>query len=81
LKLLVTGAAGFTGAHFIREAAAAGHEPVAAQADLRDPQAVAREVGEVQPEAVVHLAAISFVAHADERAFYDVNLFGTLNLL
>ncbi len=32
-------------------------------------------------DAVVHLAGISFVGHDDKRAFYDVNLFGTLSLL
>ncbi len=40
-----------------------------------------REVAALRPDAAVHLAGISFVGHADERAFYDVNLFGTLNLV
>lgn len=81
MKLLVSGAKGFTGVHFMREAAAAGHEPVALQADLRDVEAVSQEVRAIQPDAIIHLAAISFVGHSDERAFYDVNLFGSLNLL
>lgn len=81
MRILVTGAGGFTGRHFIQAAAAAGHEPVPLRADLRQPEAMAAEVKALQPEAVVHLAGIAFVAHADERAFYDVNLFGTLHLL
>lgn len=81
MRILVTGAGGFTGRHFMQAARAAGHAPVALQSNLTQPDALRAEVLSLQPEAVVHLAAISFVAHADERAFYDVNLFGTLNLL
>jgi len=81
LRILLTGAQGFTGAQFIRSASAAGHETVALRADLTDPAAVAREVAGLDFDSVVHLAAISFVAHADDRGFYDVNLFGSLNLL
>lgn len=81
MRILLTGADGFTGRQFIQSAAAAGHETVALQADLTRPDALGKEVAGLQVDAVVHLAAISFVGHADERAFYDVNLFGTLNLL
>src|SRR4051794_18523595 len=35
----------------------------------------------VRPDYLVHLAAISFVQHADAEAFYRVNVIGTLNLL
>jgi GDP-6-deoxy-D-talose 4-dehydrogenase len=35
----------------------------------------------VRPDFLVHLAAISFVAHADADAFYRVNVIGTMNLL
>ena len=81
MRILVTGAAGFTGRHFVEAARAAGHVPLALAADLRDRAAVAAEVARLRPEAVVHLAGIAFVGHTDEREFYDVNLFGTLNLL
>lgn len=33
------------------------------------------------PEAAVHLAGIAFVGHADDLAFYAVNVVGTTNLL
>jgi len=81
LKILLTGAQGFTGRHFARAAAAAGHEVAPLNANLLDVRALEMEVSNLQPEAVVHLAGISFVGHAYDRAFYDVNLFGTLNLL
>jgi GDP-6-deoxy-D-talose 4-dehydrogenase len=81
LKILLTGADGFTGIHFMRSAAQAGHEVIPLQANLTHAAAVAQEVGAVDFDAVVHLAAISFVGHSDDRAFYDVNLFGSLNLL
>ena len=46
-----------------------------------DKPAVAEQVAAAQPDAVVHLAAISFVGHSDEAAFYAVNVVGTANLL
>jgi nucleoside-diphosphate-sugar epimerase len=72
MKILLTGAAGFTG--FFRAAAeAAGHAVVPLQADLMDKAAVAAQVAVAISEAVVHLAAISFVGHADDSSFYAVN--------
>ncbi|MDD5462828.1 MAG: GDP-mannose 4,6-dehydratase [Methylococcales bacterium] len=81
MKLLVTGAYGFTGKHFIKAAYDYGHEVIALEADLRDPKAVKQQVAQVAPEAVVHLGGISFVGHTDTSAFYEVNVIGTLNLL
>ncbi len=81
MKILLTGAAGFTGLFFKSAAEAAGHHVVALQADLTDKAAVAAEVLQAAPNAVVHLAAISFVGHADDTAFYGVNVVGSLNLL
>jgi GDP-6-deoxy-D-talose 4-dehydrogenase len=81
LKLLVTGASGFTGKHFVKAAHDYGHEVIAFEADLRDCDAVKQQVLQATPEAVVHLAGISFVEHADPCSFYHVNVIGTLNLL
>ncbi len=81
MKLLVTGADGFTGRHFTAYARARGHEVSALQADLKDCDALHQEIAQAAPEFVVHLAAISFVGHADAGTFYDVNVIGTLNLL
>lgn len=51
------------------------------QANLAESGQVAAEVAQAQPDAIVHLAAISFVAHADASALYAVNTVGTTHLL
>jgi nucleoside-diphosphate-sugar epimerase len=81
LKIFLTGAEGFTGRYFVDRATAAGHNVVAMQANLLNRDALEREVLSVQPDVVVHLAAISFVGHTDNSAFYAVNVVGTTNLL
>lgn len=81
MKLLLTGAEGFTGHHFRKAAEKFGHEVVDLKSDLLDKSAVFHEVNDVLPDCVLHLAAISFVGHADETAFYGVNVVGTINLL
>ena len=81
LRMLVTGADGFTGVHFVKQAREAGYEVFEFNADLTNPVAVQNQVNTAAPDSVVHLAAISFVGHDKTSAFYDVNVIGTLNLL
>lgn len=81
MRILLTGSAGFTGHHFRVRAEAAGHEVVPLTADLTDRPALAAEVARAEADAVVHLAGIAFVGHADNAAFYAVNTVGTTNLL
>lgn len=81
MTILLTGSDGFTGRHFMAAAAAAGLVVMPLAANLLDISALKAEVLERRPTSVVHLAGISFVGHVYDRAFYDVNLFGTLNLL
>lgn len=81
MKIALTGGEGFTGHHLTQAAQRAGHEVVSLQSNITDGPALAAETAGVQPDAVVHLAGIAFVGHENDRAFYDVNLFGTLNLL
>jgi nucleoside-diphosphate-sugar epimerase len=79
--LLVTGADGFTGQHLSEQARGRGYQVIPLQSDLTRIAGIAEELSGKHFDYVVHLAAISSVTHADELAFYQVNLFGTLNLL
>ncbi len=81
MRILLTGADGFTGRHVSSFAQKNGYEVIGLTADLTNPKAVLEEVARANPTHVIHLAAISAVTHADEEAFYKVNLFGTQNLL
>jgi len=93
-RTLVTGANGFTGNWLTGNLLASGHavtETVAGQGtpetpsrrwlDITSSEECRRVIDEVRPDYIVHLAAISFVAHNDPLDFYRVNVLGTLNLL
>lgn len=88
----MTGAAGFTGRYVLQALRERGFEAIGAvhgrspgpeevAFDLEDARAVAAAMRSVQPQAVVHLAAIAFVAHEDVAAIYRVNVVGTRYLL
>ncbi len=81
MKVLVTGADGFTGRHFCRHAAMAGYEVQELKSNLLDPHSLKDEIFLAQPDFVVHLAAVSFVGSPDQSSFYAVNVIGTTNLL
>jgi len=87
-RALVTGRAGFTGRHMAEELSRAGYEVFGLEGeqpgqavDLRDREALGSLVRSIQPEVVVHLAAVAFVAHEDVADLYTSNLLGTRNLL
>lgn len=77
----VTGLSGFAGGYLERELVAHGHTVVGATCDLRDAAAIHMAVRAVVPDCVIHLAAISNVAHGATEDFYKVNVIGTDNLL
>jgi nucleoside-diphosphate-sugar epimerase len=81
MKILLTGSAGFTGLFFRKMALAAGHEVIDLQSDLLQAKKLMSEVRAVQPQAVVHLAGISYVGHERDIDFYSVNVIGSANLL
>ena len=91
-RVLVTGIRGFTGQYMAAELAAHGYEVFGIgnqpgcdahylQADLLDSEGLRTVVAQVQPDVVVHLAALAFVGHGDANAFYQTNVIGTRNLL
>ncbi|NEX64480.1 GDP-mannose 4,6-dehydratase [Noviherbaspirillum galbum] len=91
-RVLLTGANGFTGKYVRAELIDSGYDVVDAivgaprndhevTLDITSPDNCRRVMETVRPDYLVHLAAISFVAHADAEALYRVNVIGTLNLL
>lgn len=81
MRLLLTGADGFTGKYIAEAALASGYEVLPLKADLTDFKLLEQEVHDSKPTHVIHLAAISDVNESHQENYYRVNLFGTLNLL
>ena len=83
MKILLTGASGFIGQHILPKLQHNGHDVHCLKSDLLDYQYIEREVLDVDPEIIVHLAARTEV----ERSFYEpmtfseVNYLGTVNLI
>lgn len=92
-RALLTGLSGFTGRYVAAELEAAGYAVIGLahdgdpagdgmlRANLLDSDAVHRAVATARAEVVIHLAAISFVAHGDADEIYRTNIVGTRNLL
>lgn len=89
-RVLITGASGFTGRYVMERLREDGWEVVqlsvpgetaSGTVNLLDRDALRASLQRLQPHAVVHLAAISFVAHGDAEEIYRVNVVGTRNLL
>jgi GDP-6-deoxy-D-talose 4-dehydrogenase len=93
-RALITGIEGFTGRYLADELRSAGYDVVGLAArsssvhpeqvfgcDLNDLDDVHACVASAQPNVIVHLAAISFVAHGDVDAIYRTNIVGTRNLV
>ena len=92
-RVLITGSEGFTGRYVTDEFLRAGWEvwgaglqpkpeqPQYLQIDLLKPESLQPIATTIQPDVVIHLAAMAFVAEDDANRFYQVNLIGTRNLL
>lgn len=90
-NVLLTGAHGFTGRYVQAELEAAGYAVVGSGTESSGAESVPLDITSIddcrrviesaRPDHVIHLAAVSFVQHADAAAFYRVNVIGTTNLL
>lgn len=86
MRILVTGARGFVGAHLARLLEARGDEVTGldrSEADVADLAAVSALVASSRPEAVVHLAARPHVgrSHGEPVAVFQTNVLGTVSVL
>lgn len=82
-KLLLTGASGFVGG-FVQQATRCVPLTLAGkEVDLRDGHAVTDAVSRIRPDAVLHLAAQTFVPRSFENPVetFEINFLGTYNLL
>lgn len=83
MRALVTGSQGFVGGWLTKELEGAGHQKIdAPEVDVTDRTAVLNTLDETRPDAVVHLAAISYPpdAAADPQTTFVVAVRGTINV-
>jgi len=92
VRILVTGSHGFVGQHLMRCLGERGHDVLQADRrlspselafDVTDAEAVFAAIEAERPDAIAHLAAQAFVpdSQEDPGATFDVNVYGTLNVL
>lgn len=91
-KVFITGINGFTGKHLEAYLTNIGFEiygsvldnPLAKNhfsCNILSETSLFEVLNTIKPDFIIHLAAISFVAAKDQNNMYNVNVFGTLNLL
>lgn len=86
MRILVTGDRGFVGMATVAELEQAGHEvhgfDIMAGGDIRDADDFAEDVERVQPDRILHLAAVARFADADAdpRLAHATNVVGSQNV-
>ncbi len=91
-RVLITGIDGFTGRHLEESLKRDGFEVFGIVlknsknknhfvCDIRDFESLKNIINKIRPNYVFHLAGISFVGEMDLKKIFEVNLFGSVNLL
>ncbi|GAB1266016.1 GDP-mannose 4,6-dehydratase [Aurantivibrio infirmus] len=83
MKILLTGADGFVGEHVNKQIETETLSISGSPVDIRDSKLVDESINQIKPDAVIHLAAQSFVPRSFENPIetFDINFIGTFNLL
>ncbi|MBD0779694.1 GDP-mannose 4,6-dehydratase [Maribacter sp. ANRC-HE7] len=90
--IFITGITGFTGKHledyFVKQGFCVygttfseSYSKNHIVCDILEEKTLSGIISNIKPDFIIHLAAISFVAAADQKHIYNVNIFGTLNVL
>lgn len=91
-KVFITGINGFTGKYLEASLKNKGFDVYGSVlsktannkhfvCDIQSEESLTRILNEIKPNYIIHLAAISFVAAKDQLGIYNINVFGTINLL
>ena len=82
-RVLVTGANGFVGRYVCDAMPCIPLADEQGSIDLRDPERITAAINNIQPDAVIHLAAQSFVPESfkDPQTTFKINFHGTFNIL
>jgi nucleoside-diphosphate-sugar epimerase len=91
MKILVTGINGFVGKHLRKKLIERNHDVFGIDlkgndkniffVDIRNLDEVKKCILNIEPEIIVHLAAISKVDYRDPTQLYNINTTGTINIL
>jgi len=90
-KILITGIDSFTGQHLsiffenhgydVYGTSLSSKSEKIFQCDITVKEQVSRIIKVIQPDYLIHLAGISFVAHNNNNQYYEVNTIGSINIL
>lgn len=83
MKILVTGSSGFVGRHLVKYLKTKKHQVIPLDVDLLNATAVESSLSKINPDGVIHLAAIAAVGESltSPAKILRNNIFAQLNLL